>query len=187
MKFCSQCGGELREGAAFCSQCGQRVATVPAPTPSTKFCSQCGAQVLADAIVCPRCGLALNATPATKAARSSKGLQTAAKIFMILGCALFVVAAGLSWLVYTQASALTADLGEYLDYNPAQSMLGMAIGYLVPLLWAVPMTLHYCRCVKQNQPVGVVFKVCTLLFVNLIAGIIMLCDNNNQPATGAQS
>ena len=49
--------------------------------------------------------------------------------------------------------------------------------YLIPLCWTIPMTLHYFKCVKENRPVGVAFKICSLLFVNLIAGILMLCDN----------
>lgn len=32
--FCSKCGGNVAEGAAFCPQCGQPVATAAAPSPS---------------------------------------------------------------------------------------------------------------------------------------------------------
>ena len=49
--------------------------------------------------------------------------------------------------------------------------------FLIPLCWTVPMTVHYWRAVADNRPVGTGFKVCSLLFVNLIAGILMLCDN----------
>lgn len=45
------------------------------------------------------------------------------------------------------------------------------------LLWAVPMTVYYMyRTLYKEQNVSVAFKVCTLLFVNMIAGIVMLCD-----------
>ena len=47
---------------------------------------------------------------------------------------------------------------------------------LIPLCWTVPMTVHYCRAVREHRRVGVGFKVCSLLFVSLIAGILMLCD-----------
>jgi len=49
---------------------------------------------------------------------------------------------------------------------------------LVPLAWCIPMTVVYFNKVNQGQKVGTAFKVCTLLFVNLIAGILMLCDND---------
>lgn len=49
---------------------------------------------------------------------------------------------------------------------------------LIPLCWTIPMTVHYFRATKEHIPVGIGFKVCTLLFVNLVSGICMLCENN---------
>lgn len=48
---------------------------------------------------------------------------------------------------------------------------------LIPLCWTIPMTIHYFRATNEHRPIGTGFKVCSLLFVNLIAGIIMLLDN----------
>ncbi len=48
---------------------------------------------------------------------------------------------------------------------------------LIPLCWTIPMTVHYWKSVENKTPVGVGFKVCTLIFVSLIAGVLMLCDN----------
>lgn len=50
--------------------------------------------------------------------------------------------------------------------------------YIIPLAWCIPMTVVYFKKVKNNQPIGTGFKVCTLLFVNLIAGILMLTDKD---------
>ena len=52
----------------------------------------------------------------------------------------------------------------------------MSLFYLIPLAWGIPMIIHYFNKVKRNEPVGTAFKICTLLFVSGIAGIIMLCD-----------
>ena len=42
------------------------------------------------------------------------------------------------------------------------------------------MTVVYNNSINgMRPPVGVAFKICALLFVSLIAGILMLCDNNN--------
>ena len=71
-------------------------------------------------------------------------MKTAAKIFLIITC----VVLGLSAFA--------------------------SVFSLIPLLWAIPMTVHYF---KNDGDVGTGFKVCTLLFANLIAGILMLCDN----------
>lgn len=51
--------------------------------------------------------------------------------------------------------------------------------YLFPLCWVLPMTIVYFRRTSQGIPMSVAFKVCTLIFVNLIAGILMLCDNDD--------
>ena len=50
---------------------------------------------------------------------------------------------------------------------------------LIPLCWTIPMTVNYWKAVKDNQPVSTAFKVCSLIFVSLIAGIVMLCDNDD--------
>ena len=37
----------------------------------------------------------------------------------------------------------------------------------------------YVRKMGVGEKVGTAFKVCTLLFINIIAGILMLCDNES--------
>ena len=50
----------------------------------------------------------------------------------------------------------------------------------IGLAWTLPMTLSACRRLDKREPIGVGFKVCTLLFVNLVAGILLLCaDTEN--------
>ena len=51
--------------------------------------------------------------------------------------------------------------------------------YIIPLAWCIPMTVSYSKNLKRGKPISTGFKVCSLLFVNTIAGILMLCDNNN--------
>lgn len=48
--------------------------------------------------------------------------------------------------------------------------------YILPLAWCLPMTLSYCKKVKNKQPISTGFKVCILIFVNMVAGIVLLCD-----------
>lgn len=48
---------------------------------------------------------------------------------------------------------------------------------LIPLAWTVPMTVSYSKKIARHERVSTGFKVCTLLFVGLIAGILMLCDD----------
>ena len=51
--------------------------------------------------------------------------------------------------------------------------------WIIPLAWCLPMTISYCNKIKRGEPIGVGFKICTLLFVNMIAGVLMLCDADN--------
>jgi hypothetical protein len=46
---------------------------------------------------------------------------------------------------------------------------------LIPLAWCIPMTVSIFRKLDSGEPIGTGLKVCTLLFVNLIAGILLLC------------
>lgn len=46
--------------------------------------------------------------------------------------------------------------------------------FLVGLAWTLPMTLSLWRRLDNREPIGVGFKICTLLFVNMIAGILLL-------------
>lgn len=53
-------------------------------------------------------------------------------------------------------------------------------GWLIfPLAWCLPITIMVFRALRDNRPISTGLKVCTLIFVNLIAGICLLCMNDN--------
>lgn len=49
---------------------------------------------------------------------------------------------------------------------------------LIPLIWCIPMTVSVYKYYKGEKDLSVGFKVCVLIFVNLIAGILLLCDDS---------
>ncbi len=52
----------------------------------------------------------------------------------------------------------------------------ISIGWLIlPLAWCIPITVSIFNKFKSGQPVGAGLKIATLLLVNLIAGICLLC------------
>lgn len=51
--------------------------------------------------------------------------------------------------------------------------------YLIGLAWCIPMCVYYFNRVKDGRSIGTGFKVCTLLFVSLLGGILMLCDKDH--------
>ena len=50
------------------------------------------------------------------------------------------------------------------------------IAFLVGLSISCIMSNHYRNTVNAGKNVGLIFKICTLLFISVIAGIVMLCD-----------
>ena len=50
---------------------------------------------------------------------------------------------------------------------------------LIPLAWCLPITISVFNSFRDKKPIGTGLKVCTLLFVSLISGIMLLCINEN--------
>lgn len=48
---------------------------------------------------------------------------------------------------------------------------------IIPLAWCIPMTIWVYQAYKGERELSVGFKVCVLLFVSMIAGILLLCDD----------
>lgn len=51
---------------------------------------------------------------------------------------------------------------------------------LLPLAWCLPITISICNKMKNNEPIGTGLKVCALLFVSLIGGILLLCRSDDK-------
>ena len=48
---------------------------------------------------------------------------------------------------------------------------------IIPLCWCIPMTVYYSKRIKTGEPIDIGFKICTLLFVSTLSGILMLVDD----------
>lgn len=142
-----------------------------------KYCTHCGAQIDDEAKFCSACGKPTSAgeffsvvyhQEAPKAPSSNANtLGKVAFAFMIVTIAILGFYAFYVLMFAGQFYALTGMLITW----PA------IIGMLIPLAWIIPMAVHLKRKINANQPIGTGFKVCTLLFVNLISGILLLCRN----------
>ena len=49
---------------------------------------------------------------------------------------------------------------------------------IIPLLWCIPMTKSYIKKIESGEAISTTFKICTLLFVSVVSGILMLCDKD---------
>lgn len=94
-----------------------------------------------------------------------------------------VVCTACGCMVETEAAAEAAPAKKESVLKTVAKILmiisTVAYGFtLLPLAWMLPMTITYCKKVKNNQPISTGFKVCILIFVNLISGVLLLCDND---------
>lgn len=58
------------------------------------------------------------------------------------------------------------------------SCIGLAFA-IIPLAWAIPMTVHSWKIYKGEKPNTTAFGICTLIFVNLIGGILLLVSKKD--------
>ncbi len=117
-----------------------------------KFCSKCGTQLVDDAIVCTGCGCAVATVPAAPVATAEIMAEAPSK--------------NVSGI--TTAAKVLMVLGTI--------MTGI---YIIPLAWCIPMTVSYFNRIRDGRPISTGFKVCSLLFVSMIGGILMLCDKEH--------
>lgn len=87
------------------------------------------------------------------------GKATAVKVFMVLTC------------IATTVGGI-AGIAEALATH---SSIVMGVLALVDLVWCIPMMVFAFKRLNGHGYIGTGFKVCTLIFQNLIAGIILLC------------
>ena len=137
-----------------------------------KYCTHCGAEINDEAKFCSTCVKPTTAEefgnvvyhqeePKKQVSNNAKTLGKVAFAFMIVTIAILGFYAFYVLMFAGQFYALTGMLITW----PA------IIGMLLPLAWTIPMTVYLKRKLNANEPIGVGFKVCTLLFVNLVFGI----------------
>ena len=113
------------------------------------YCRFCGEQVGDDAVFCSKCGARIS--PSTHEQNRS-------------------------------SSPLTSESGDSICGTIAFILMiasCIAFGFMIiPLCWMIPMTVSYWNNLKRHEPTSAAFKVCVLIFVNFIAGILLLVDEN---------
>lgn len=146
-------------------------------------CRKCGAQIETDVVFCPKCGTPTAEVPVQMQPEVKRptGLQSTAKAFMVIKC-IFEAIAIIPLLFFPSVLGYLAYYIEYYFGIVLPALLSSSIvSFLItiaPLLWMIPMTASYGKKIARGEKVSVGFKICTLLFVNLLSGILMLCDKN---------
>lgn len=119
-----------------------------------KYCTRCGKQIEDNDEFCPYCGAKTDSTgPSMAQATTENSSNKEEKQMNTLELIAFI------FMIISCVSC---------------------VPFLIGLCWMIPMTVIYYKSVKERKPVSVAFKVCTLLFVNLISGILMLVDDEKK-------
>lgn len=183
MKYCTHCGQQIEDDAFICVHCGckvsQEVSAENTTTPHARYCTYCGATLNDGADVCLNCGRKVEKEPIVQQnshEKSNNTLTTIAKVFMILTC----VGCGMGGLI----TLINAIIFTGIAFEVSISYFVFAIIYLIPLAWDIPLTVHVFKASKENAPIATATKVCILIFVNIVSGILLLCRtesnrNNN--------
>lgn len=60
-------------------------------------------------------------------------------------------------------------------------LIAIIIKYILilPLAWVLPMHIYYSKHIRRRIKISTGYKVCVLIFVGLVPGILMLCDHKN--------
>lgn len=51
---------------------------------------------------------------------------------------------------------------------------------IIPLAWCLPITISIFKSLKEGRPISTGLKICSLIFVNMIGGICLLCMDDNR-------
>ena len=158
MRICKHCGTKNFDIATTCEKCGQLVETPLDP-------------------VLERVG---KLEYVAGAVHKNNGVCVAAKVFLILRCVgsgLLALCSFLLWLISLVAVEMYAGLfsGSGIEFYLAFVFWYFLISLIITVagIWV---TVHYCRETNAGRDVSVTFKVCILLLIDFIAGILMLCD-----------
>lgn len=134
------------------------------------YCKNCGSELTDGAEYCSNCGTKVTETYQSSTISNTTTTDLNKKTGLHIGAFVFMVISIFS----VCGSALTIWASNIYLENTGY----MIFSTLVSLAWIIPMTIKVYR-VKSTTELTMGFKICTLLFVNVIAGILLICDSNS--------
>lgn len=117
------------------------------------YCRNCGKQIPDDAKFCPECGASVSETSKSEQYNES------------------------GYVGDTNISKKETHEGLFLASKILMVLSCCTLGWaLIPLIWLIPMTSKVFKAAKSGEKLSIGFGVCTLIFANTIAGILLLVD-----------
>ena len=181
--FCTKCGNQLMDEAAVCPKCGCAVEGAKPQQQNNNVALRTIAKafMIISTVVwgCATFGLALAwCLPMTiiywKKVNRGEQVSTAFKICTLL----FVNTMSRIMMLIDNSQNSNAPLRTLTKvYMIISTVVCGCLTFGLSLAWMLPMTIIYFKKVNRGEPVSTAFKVCTLLFVGIQSGIMMLVDN----------
>lgn len=141
----------------YCKSCGAAITlgasfceNCGANVSAVKYCANCGNEIPSDCAICPLCGFNSNPVSDSSQVRNAPGYQ----------------------------NNPISDREETLKFIVKLFMIFGCVSFgwlIIPLLWCIPLTVSVFNKFKTGEEISVGTKICVLIFVNLIAGICLLC------------
>ncbi len=173
MKYCSKCGWEMQDDEVFCRNCGTKSGATEGPTNTATYYDDTPPKTL------------------------NKTMQVILKILLIIAVLSIVWSAGECFVnAFILDNGGTDAVREmFADFPEVLDMLAQLDGTdvaelfeiifivagvfsLIPLCWVLPMRKKILKAMKEGTTLTTGFKICTLIFVNALAGILLLCSSD---------
>lgn len=148
-----------------------------------KYCVHCGQEMLDEAVVCVKCGrdttsnMRNNSTDKCQKYCGHCGAEVYSDAVVCLKCGCSVQ--------HTSKSVASSN-SETDDILTIIIKVFLIIGcvsqgwLIIPLAWCIPITMSVFKNLRDKQPISMGMKICTTVFVNLIAGVCLLCMNDEK-------
>jgi hypothetical protein len=144
-----------------------------------KYCSKCGTELQDSDIYCPKCGAKVgNSSSSNEFTYTNTNTNynydggTSNNVQNNNDSTLLKV--GFAFGIVNIVACVFMFFTYLVYYWP------VAFCYLIPLFWDIPMVIYVYKAMKDSSiRLSTAFKVCYLLFVNLIGGICLLCIRDN--------
>ncbi len=137
-------------------------------------CPYCGAEILENASFCVSCGAQITREPAAQPqaqTQTTAPAQPQAQPEQPQTTVYINNAQPATPALYDRTNSGGLLLAAFILNLLATIGFGVLI---VPLAWMIPMTVRSYGIYKGTKPNTTGFAVCTLIFLNLISGILML-------------
>lgn len=180
--YCIKCGNQIANGSRFCPNCGCPVENAETQSQSQQI-DKVNNSTSESYITTHTIPLDSNVQTAQPTqAKKKSSLQKTAKVFLVLSCIGVAVVTLILLLFFLYFKNLMATYLEMTEYLVEYDKVILIYLFIVSLLFCecLFMTIYYFSATKANKPVGLGYKLSVLFFVNIIAGILMLNDKDQE-------